>query len=124
MKLKLPKKKLFEAALKNNNWPVNWFDPKKDKEKDRRDRIDRLYPKKIKKQHIYSVDIIKIMLSFLLPFASKIVGDAVKKIPDDSELGDSLIKLCIVILEKAVKLTKTDMDDKLLETVKKAIETR
>ena len=36
----------------------------------------------------------------------------------------SLIKLCVVILEKAVKLTKTDMDDKLLETVKKAIETR
>ena len=30
MKLKLPKKKLFQAALKNNNWPVNWFDPKKD----------------------------------------------------------------------------------------------
>ena len=124
MKLKLPKKKLFEAALKNNSWPVNWFDPKKDKEKERKNRIDLLYPKKIKKQHIYSVDIIKIMLSFLLPFASKIVGDAVKKIPDDSELGDSLIKLCIVILEKAVKLTKTDMDDKLLETVKKAIETR
>ena len=124
MKLKLPKKKLFEAALKNNNWPVNWFDPKKDKEKERRDRVDRLYPKKIKKQHIYRVVITKIMFSFLLPFASKIVGDAVKKIPDDSELGDSLIKLCIVILEKAVKLTKTDMDDKLLETVKKAIETR
>ena len=50
--------------------------------------------------------------------------DAVNKIPDDAELGESLIKLCIVILEKAVKLTKTDMDDKLLETVKKAIETR
>ena len=49
MKLKLPKKKLFEAALKNNNWPVNWFDPKNDKEKERRDRVDRLYPKKIKK---------------------------------------------------------------------------
>ena len=49
MKLKLPKKKLFQAALKNNNWPVNWFDPKKDKEKERRDRVDRLYPKIIKK---------------------------------------------------------------------------
>jgi len=53
MKLKLPKKKLFQAALKNNNWPVNWFDDKKklkeDKEKERRDRVDRLYPKKIKK---------------------------------------------------------------------------
>ncbi len=58
------------------------------------------------------------MLSFLLPFASKIVSDAVNKIPDDEELGEKLIGLCIVILEKAVKLTKTDMDDQLLETVK------
>ena len=64
------------------------------------------------------------MLSFLLPFASKIVSDAVNKIPDDEELGEKLIGLCIIILEKAVKLTKTDMDHKLLETVKKAIETR
>ena len=64
------------------------------------------------------------MLSFLLPFASKIVSDAVNKIPDDEELGEKLIGLCIVILEKAVKLTKTDMDAQLLETVKKAIETR
>ena len=64
------------------------------------------------------------MLSCLLPFASKIVSDAVNKIPDDEELGEKLIGLCIIILEKAVKLTKTDMDDTLLETVKKAIETR
>ena len=49
MKLKLPKKKLFEAALKNNSWPVKWFDQKKDKEKERREKIDRWYPKKIKK---------------------------------------------------------------------------
>ena len=100
MKLKLPKKKLFEAALKNNSWPVNWFDPKKDKEKERKDRIDRLYPKKIKKQHIYSVDIIKIMLSFLLPFASKIVGDAVNKIPADAELGESLLNYVQLSLKK------------------------
>ena len=33
MKLKLPKKKLFQDALKNNKWPVNWFDQKKEKEK-------------------------------------------------------------------------------------------
>ena len=64
------------------------------------------------------------MFSFLLPFASKIISDAVNKIPDDAELGESLIKLCIIILEKAVKLTKTDMDDKLLETVKEAIVAR
>ena len=73
---------------------------------------------------IYRIDIFKIMLSFLLPFASKIVSDAVNKIPDDEELGEKLIGLCIIILEKAVKLTKTDMDDKLLETVKRAIKTR
>ena len=64
------------------------------------------------------------MFSFLLPIASKIVSDAIDKIPDDAELGEKLIDLCLVILKKAVKLTKTDMDDKLLEIVKKAIETR
>ena len=64
------------------------------------------------------------MLSFLLPFASKIIKDAVNKIPDDEELGEKLVDLCIVILSEAVKLTKTDMDDQLLETVKKALETR
>ena len=64
------------------------------------------------------------MLSFLLPFASKIIKDAVDQIPEDSELGEKLIDLCLVILGKAVKLTKTDMDDKLLETVKEAIKAR
>tara|TARA_B100002019_G_scaffold289527_1_gene305323 strand:- start:93 stop:293 length:201 start_codon:yes stop_codon:yes gene_type:complete len=64
------------------------------------------------------------MLSFLLPLASKIITDAVSKIPDNEELGEKLIEICIVILDKAVKLTKTDMDDKLLETVKSAISSR
>ena len=64
------------------------------------------------------------MLGFLLPFASKIISDAVNKIPENEELGEQLIKICLVILGKAVKLTKTDMDDKLLETVKSAIKTR
>ena len=64
------------------------------------------------------------MLSFLLPFASKIVSDAVKKIPDDTELGEKLIEVCLVILKKAVKLPKTDMDDKLLEQVEKALVAR
>ena len=54
------------------------------------------------------------MLSFLLPFASKIIKDAVDKIPEDSELGEKLIDLCLVILGKAVKLTKTDMDLSLI----------
>jgi hypothetical protein len=64
------------------------------------------------------------MLAFLLPLASKIITDAVAKIPENEELGEQLIKVCIVILEKAVKLTKTDMDDKLLAKVVKAIEAR
>ena len=64
------------------------------------------------------------MLAFLLPLASKIIKDAIAKIPENEALGEKLVEICIVILEKAVKLTKTDMDDKLLEVVKKAIETR
>jgi len=64
------------------------------------------------------------MLGFLLPLASKIISDAVAKLPDDEELGEKLIDICIVILGKAVKLTKTDMDDKLLETVTAAIKSR
>ena len=64
------------------------------------------------------------MLSFLLPLASKIISDAVNKIPENEELGEKMVEICLTILAKAVKLTKTDMDDQLLETVKKAIETR
>ena len=64
------------------------------------------------------------MLSFLLPLAAKIITDAVAKIPDNEALGEKLIEICIMILEKAVKLTKTEMDDQLLETVKSAIEAR
>jgi len=64
------------------------------------------------------------MLSFLLPLASKVISDAVAKLPDDEELGEKLIDICLVILGKAVKLTKTDMDDQLLEVVTKAIKSR
>lgn len=64
------------------------------------------------------------MLSFLLPLASKIITDAVAKIPDNEELGEKLIEICLMILGKAVKLTKTDMDDQLLEAVSAAIRAR
>ena len=64
------------------------------------------------------------MLSLLLPLASKIISDAVDKIPEDAELGEKLIDVCLVILKKAVKLTKTDMDDKLLAQVEAAIKAR
>ena len=64
------------------------------------------------------------MTSFLLPFAYKIVDSAIAKIPDDAELGEKLVELCLLILGKAVKLTKTEMDDQLLEAVSKAIRNR
>lgn len=64
------------------------------------------------------------MLAFLLPLASKIVRDAVAAIPENEELGEKLVDLCLVILRKAVTLTKTDMDDQLLAVVEKAIKTR
>jgi len=64
------------------------------------------------------------MLSFLLPLASKIITDAVAKIPENEELDEKLIDICLVILGKAVKLTKTDMDDQLLEQVTKAMKAR
>lgn len=66
----------------------------------------------------------KIMLAFLLPLASKIISDAVAKIPENEELGEKLVEICLVILKKAVKLTKTDMDDKLLAVVEQAIQQR
>lgn len=61
------------------------------------------------------------MLAFLLPLASKIVSDAVAKIPENEELGERLVELCLLILRKAVTLTKTTMDDELLAVVEKAI---
>ena len=64
------------------------------------------------------------MLGFLLPLASKIISDAVAKIPENEELGEKLIEICLVILGKAVKLTKTEMDDQLLEVVTNAIKAR
>ena len=64
------------------------------------------------------------MLSFLRPFATKVITDAVAKVPDNEELGEKLIDICLIILKKAVKLTKTDMDDKLLAQVESAIKAR
>jgi hypothetical protein len=64
------------------------------------------------------------MISFLLPLASKIISDAVAKIPENEELGEKLVEICLVILKKAVSLTKTTMDDELLAVVEKAILSR
>lgn len=64
------------------------------------------------------------MVSFLLPLAYKVVDAAVAKIPEDAELGEKLIDICLLIVGKAVKLTKTTADDELFEKVKAAIEAR
>ena len=64
------------------------------------------------------------MLSFLLPLAAKVVKDAVAKVPDNEELGEKLVEICLIVLKKAVALTKTDMDDQLLAVVEKAIKAR
>jgi len=64
------------------------------------------------------------MVSFLLPLAYKVVDAAVAKIPDDAELGEKLIELCLLIVGKAVKLTKTTADDELFEKVKDALISR
>ena len=61
------------------------------------------------------------MLAFLLPLASKIISDAVARIPENEELGEKLVEVCLLILRKAVTLTKTEMDDQLLAVVEKAI---
>ena len=64
------------------------------------------------------------MLSFLMSLAYKVVDSAVAKIPEDAELGEKLIEICLLILGKAVKLTKTTADDELLAKVAEAIKTR
>ncbi len=64
------------------------------------------------------------MLSFLMPLAYKVVDSAVAKIPEDAELGEKLIEICLLILGKAVKLTKTTADDELLAKVAEAIKAR
>ena len=87
--------------------------------------------KQCRNKHLVSIEhiqirpvLVLIMLSFLLPIAQKVITDAVAKIPDDEELGEKLIDVCLIILKKAVKLTKTDMDDRLLAKVEEAIKVR
>ena len=59
-----------------------------------------------------------------MPLAYKVIDSAVKKIPDDAELGEKLIEICLLIIGKAVKLTKTTADDALFEKVKEALATK
>ena len=56
MKLKLPDKENFKSALRINRWPVNWFNEKKDKENERKKRIQKLYPSVIKCNECYKMN--------------------------------------------------------------------
>ena len=50
---------------------------------------------------LYRVDLtLMAMLSFLLPLAYKVVDAAVAKIPDDEELGEKLIEICLLSLAR------------------------
>ena len=62
--------------------------------------------------------------NFLMPLAYKLIDYHVKKIPDDAELGEKLIEICLLIIGEAVKLTKTTADDALFEKVKEALATK
>jgi len=59
------------------------------------------------------------MFAFLLPLASKVIIDAVSKIPENEE-----VNTCLHILKKAVSMTSTKVDDELLAVVEKALSER
>ena len=46
------------------------------------------------------------MTAFLLPLASKVIKDSLAKIPENEELGEKMVDICIVILGKAVKVNQ------------------
>jgi len=63
-------------------------------------------------------------MSFLLPIAVRIIDSALKKLPDDAQLGELLVETCLHILKKAVAMTSTKVDDDLLAIVEKALDNR
>jgi hypothetical protein len=63
-------------------------------------------------------------MSFLLPIAARIIDSALKKLPEDAELGELLVETCLHILKKAVAMTSTKVDDELLAVVEKALDNR
>jgi len=63
-------------------------------------------------------------MSFLLPIAARIIDSALKKLPEDAELGELLVETCLHILKKAVAMTSTKVDDEMLAIVEKALDNR
>ena len=60
----------------------------------------------------------------LFPYAIRIVNSAIAKIPESDEIEQQLVELCLKFLSKAVKNTKTDVDDQIFEQVAKALRAR
>jgi len=60
----------------------------------------------------------------LFPYAIRIVNSSIAKIPDSDAIEQQLVELCLKFLSKAVKNTKTDVDDLLFEQVAKALRAR
>lgn len=65
-----------------------------------------------------------IMTEVLLGIARKIIADAVAKLPDNAELGEKLVDIVLTILRKAVRMTKTTVDDELLAKVEESLKAR
>jgi len=61
------------------------------------------------------------LIQLLLPIAQYIVEWALEKANMEDELEDAIVVILVKILEKAVKMTKTDVDDKILDLVKVAL---
>ena len=60
-------------------------------------------------------------MSLLLYIAKAIIYCAVGALKDDEDISEDLTEICLSILRKCVKLTKTKVDDKLLEIVMDAL---
>ena len=61
------------------------------------------------------------MFQFLVPILSYLFNLLLEQLPPDEDLGEHLADICLKILEKAVTLTSTDVDDELFEAVQTAI---
>lgn len=57
----------------------------------------------------------------LLPIAQYIVRWALEKSTIEDEMEDAIVAILFLILEKAAKATKTDVDDELVMALKNAM---
>ena len=60
-------------------------------------------------------------MHWLLGFAKFFIQAFVNRIKDDDDLDDGIVEIAIIILEKCVKMTKTNIDDNILQIVKNSL---